>query len=233
MKIADPKETAGAILNEIRALKISNAPHMRDIRRRYSFALREAEPTFVLDVAREILSFSDLRWLAAELVVTHPTAMDLIGEKELLEFGRGMSHWGDVDAFAGILAGRAWREGQVSDALIHGWAGSEDRWWRRAALVATVPLNRRAAGGIGDTARTLDVCRLLVEDRDDMVVKALSWALRDLSVWDPEAVKTFLLEHENILAARVKREVRNKLRTGLKNPRCRSMRDERTDESKG
>jgi 3-methyladenine DNA glycosylase AlkD len=52
-----------------------------------------------------------------------------------------------------------------------------------------------------------------------MVVKALSWALRELVVHDPDAVKVFLKEHEDVLASRVKYEVGNKLRTGLKNPR--------------
>jgi 3-methyladenine DNA glycosylase AlkD len=52
-----------------------------------------------------------------------------------------------------------------------------------------------------------------------MVVKALSWALRELVVHDPGAVRAFLQEHEAVLAARVKHEVRNKLTTGLKNPR--------------
>ena len=60
---------------------------------------------------------------------------------------------------------------------------------------------------------------MLVDDHEDMVVKAMSWALRELVVHDPDAVRAFLQEHENILAARVKREVRNKLTTGLKNPR--------------
>jgi 3-methyladenine DNA glycosylase AlkD len=50
------------------------------------------------------------------------------------------------------------------------------------------------------------------------VVKALSWALRELVVHDPQAVREFLGAHEGILAARVKRETGNKLRTGLKNP---------------
>jgi 3-methyladenine DNA glycosylase AlkD len=47
----------------------------------------------------------------------------------------------------------------------------------------------------------------------------LSWALRDLSKRDRSAVEKFLKEHEKELAARVKREVRNKLTTGVKNPR--------------
>jgi 3-methyladenine DNA glycosylase AlkD len=67
------------------------------------------------------------------------------------------------------------------------------------------------------------VCRLLIDDHDDMVVKALSWALRELVVHDPDAVSAFLSEHADVLAARVKREVRNKLTTGLKNPKRRSV----------
>jgi 3-methyladenine DNA glycosylase AlkD len=50
-----------------------------------------------------------------------------------------------------------------------------------------------------------------------MVVKAMSWALRTLVPWDPTAVEDFVSRHENRLAARIKREVRTKLRTGRKN----------------
>jgi 3-methyladenine DNA glycosylase AlkD len=84
--------------------------------------------------------------------------------------------------------------------------------------VSTVALNVRSRGGTGDVPRTLAVCRLLVDDDDDMVVKAMSWALRELVVHDPDAVRAFLRAHGDALAARVKREVTNKLRTGLKNP---------------
>ena len=52
-----------------------------------------------------------------------------------------------------------------------------------------------------------------------MVVKALSWALRELSKRDREAVRKFLRDHKESLAPRITREVNNKLHTGLKNPR--------------
>lgn len=67
------------------------------------------------------------------------------------------------------------------------------------------------------------ICEMLLEDRDDMVVKALSWALRELSKRDPEAVRKFLRAHENTLAPRVAREVNSKLQTGLKNPRLKRI----------
>ena len=56
-------------------------------------------------------------------------------------------------------------------------------------MVSTVSLNNNARGGKGDTTRTLNICKMLVADRDDMVVKALSWALRELAKRDPEPVK--------------------------------------------
>jgi 3-methyladenine DNA glycosylase AlkD len=86
--------------------------------------------------------------------------------------------------------------------------------------VSTVPLNNRARGGKGDAKRTLGICRLVVRDRHDMVVKALSWALRELSKRDPPAVSAFLDRHSQQLAPRVLREVKNKMRTGLKNPKA-------------
>ena len=56
-----------------------------------------------------------------------------------------------------------------------------------------------------------------MDDHDDMIVKALSWALRSLIVWDRNGVARFLHEHDARLASRVKREVRHKLVTGRKN----------------
>jgi 3-methyladenine DNA glycosylase AlkD len=52
-----------------------------------------------------------------------------------------------------------------------------------------------------------------------MVVKALSWSLRELAKRDHLSVRAFVAEHEKRLAPTVLREVRNKLNTGLKNPK--------------
>lgn len=80
----------------------------------------------------------------------------------------------------------------------------------------------RARGGTGDARRTLRVCRLLLGDSDDMVVKAMSWSLRELAKQDQKVVEAFLLTEEDRLSSRVKREVLNKLTTGLKSPRRRT-----------
>lgn len=213
-----PAEVAAKIDAEIARLPVRNTPNVRALRRRYSCAYAQAAPSFILDLATELLGAYGHRWVAYELIRSHEAAFRSIGEAKLEALGQGIDSWGAVDSFARTLAGPAWLSGQVSEALIHRWARSGDRWWRRAALVSTVALNVRSHGGMGDVPRTLAVCHLLANDRDDMVVKALSWALRELVVHDREAVRGFLSEHEDALAARVRREVTNKLNTGLKNP---------------
>jgi 3-methyladenine DNA glycosylase AlkD len=220
LDLGSAKEVASRIDGEIRALPVQNTPSRRAIRirRRFSQLLRKAEADFVVGVARELRETYGHGGISHELIRHHRGAFESVGEAELEALGQGINSWWSVDSFARILAGPAWLKGQVTDALIHRWARSEDVWWRRAALVSTVALNVRSHGGHGDVPRTLAVCRPLVADHEDMVVKALSWALRELVVHDPDAVRAFLRENEHVLAARVKREVRNKLETGLKNP---------------
>jgi 3-methyladenine DNA glycosylase AlkD len=158
------------------------------------------------------------RFVAYELVHHHGEALYKLNAWDLEMLGRGLDSWQSADAFAIYLAGPSWRENRVQDNLICAWARSADRWWRRTALVSTVPLNNRARGGRGDSFRTLQLCRMLKQDLDPMVVGALSWALRELAKRDSKAVHGFVEEHEQVLAARVLREVRNKLQTGLRNP---------------
>ena len=215
----DVRKIAAEFDTEIRALAVLNTPNARAIRRKYSQKLKRVRTEFILEFARVLFNKYKHRWAAYELIKDHKAAFQCMREKELEDFGRGINSWWTVDSFARILSGPAWLNRQVSDKLIHKWARSKDRWWRRAALVSTVALNIRSQGGYGDVPRTLEVCKMLADDHDDMIAKAMSWALRVLAVHNPDAVVNFLKKYEQKLAARVKREVRNKLKTGLKNPK--------------
>jgi 3-methyladenine DNA glycosylase AlkD len=96
------------------------------------------------------------------------------------------------------------------------WARASDPWWRRTALASTVTLNLRSRGGLGDTRRTLLICRHFARERNPMLAKALSWALRSLVPHDKESVRAFVRQHHETLPAIVKREVGTKIRTGRK-----------------
>ena len=207
--------------NGVATLPVRDTPSARKLRRDLSGQIRTAQPKLVLAAAEEISRDRDdlSRFVAYELIANHAQARQLLSAARLRRLGSSLDSWGSVDCFACYLAGPAWRENQISTSEVHRWARSSNRWWRRAALVSTVPLNNRTRGGTGDSLRTLGVCRLLLQDQDDMVVKALSWALRELAKRDPASVEAFLVRHQKTLAPRVRREVANKLRTGLKNPR--------------
>jgi 3-methyladenine DNA glycosylase AlkD len=219
--VSTPDLVAKQIDDDIQALPDRWVATMRKERRRWSAVLRTYPAEDVLALALELFERFDHRWIAYELLVSHPTALGLVGPETVERLAGTMTSWGDVDQFGCLLAGPAWRAARIDDRTVHAWARHPDRWWRRAALVATVPLNVRSQGGRGDTRRTLAVCEILLYDRDDMVVKGMSWALRELMGHDRPAVEAFLAAHDDLLAARVKREVRNKLITGLKNPSSR------------
>ena len=194
---------------------------LRAVRRALSRQLRQAPRGQVLALAHCLIARDGRgdRFLAYEIVAAHPATMAGLTRSEARRLGRGLSDWSGVDCFACYVAGPAWRMGRLSDRELDGWARSRDRWWRRAAVVSTVALNTRARGGAGDAARTLRVAARVTADRDPTVVKALSWALRELGKRDARAVRAFLAVHGSTLAALVRREVANKLDTGLKRPR--------------
>lgn len=216
----DIDDLENQIVSSLCALTTSTTQDIRKVRQGFSRRLAGAPPQLVVALALQLVRRAAVpRFVAYELILYHRSALRSLKAKSLEKLGAGNNSWGEVDTFACYLAGPAWREGQVSDALIRRWASASDRWWRRTAAASTIALNNKDRGGKGDPERTLMVCEMLVADRDDMVVKALSWALRELSKRDSDSVRRFLGKYKNVLAARVVREVNNKLKTGLKNPR--------------
>jgi len=209
------------VLRQLNSLEDRRTAGLRETRRELSQSIQTLDPAEVMALARVLLQSPSKapRWFVFELVHHHRPTLEQLDASTLAILGHGMSTWGDVDSFSCYLAGVAWRLGSLHDSDVLGWTESGDRWWRRAALVSTVALNSRARGGEGDAIRTLMVCDRLKTDRDDMVVKALSWSLRELAKRDADAVADYISDNEADLAPRVLREVRNKLETGLKNPR--------------
>jgi 3-methyladenine DNA glycosylase AlkD len=210
---------AADIHSRLQSLAIRDTSSIRAVRRTWSCILREETGQHVLAIAMVLRRQYGYRFVPYELVANHPGAYHLLTEARLEALGRGFDSWSAVDTFARTVAGPAWRDGLIPDTVMLKWARSPQRWWRRAALVSTVALNVRSRGGQGDARRTLRVCHRLVDDHDDMVEKALSWALRELIVHDRRAVEAFLEANEAHLGSRVKREVRIKIRTGLKTSR--------------
>jgi 3-methyladenine DNA glycosylase AlkD len=210
-------------VEEIQArLNLLNPPYTaaaREIRRDVSHQIAKEAPATVIQLALHLLDDKSdlLRAFTYELVSHHKLTSEQLTLDDLQRLGRGLNSWVSVDCLATYLSGPMWAHGRLSEKTIATWARSPDRWWRRTALVSTVALSRR--GNPGDLRKVTRICALLKADRDDMVVKALSWALREVAKKHPDQAAAFLAAHKDVLAARVTREVNNKLRTGLKTPR--------------
>jgi 3-methyladenine DNA glycosylase AlkD len=163
------------IVARLLALPRQETEAIRGVRREFSKRLAKESAMMVVELALRLMRRAESvpRFLTYELVQHHKQACRSLRAGSLQKLAHGIDTWGAVDAFACYLAGPSWRERQVSDALIRRWALSRNRWHRRS----TVALNSKARGGRGDTERTLMICGMLLEDRDDMVVKAMSWGV--------------------------------------------------------
>ncbi len=194
-------------------------PDFRMLLKKWHKEVKSWPPEKLIDFSKELVDTGilEVNHLGFELLWENKSALNLLKLEDLEYLGKNMDNWASTDTFSIMLTGYAWRNNQISNEDIFNWLKSENRWWRRAAIVSTVTLNLKSRGGTGDTNRTLMICEKVVRERDDMIVKALSWALRELSKRDKPAVVEFMKKHDGHLAGRVRREVYRKLETGRKN----------------
>ncbi len=172
-----------------------------------------------IEIAKELSDIGIIECfiIACDFLKTDKQLLKDSGKADIRYFNKGLDNWASVDCYGVYVHGNAWRLGILDDEDIIDLIRDKDYWQRRLGVVSTIPLNQKAHGGIGDPQRTLMICEMVKDDYQDMVVKAVSWALRELAKREPEPVKEFLLKHESVLHKRILREVRNKIFYGKKN----------------
>jgi 3-methyladenine DNA glycosylase AlkD len=205
--ISTIQRVAGVSNPELRAL-------MKGIRANYG----PASPGDWIRLCKALVGTSvfECQVLSYELIGKDRRLLDALVYEDLASLGQNLDNWASVDHYSVGIFGVLWRKGVVRDAHIEALLDSDNFWERRIAVVSTVALNLRSRGGLGDTARTLWVCEQVAEDRSEMIRKALSWALRELSKHDRAAVIGFMEQYRDRLAGRVIREVNHKLDFGTK-----------------
>ena len=224
----DTDTEIAATVAEVARLNGAGVPALRAVRARLSARLKTAPGSAVVAIGLGIASNASMqparaRWIGWELIANHQAARDSLDIQQVEALGHGNASWDEVDTYGINIAGPCWMRGRISDQDIQRWAASVDHWQRRAALVACVCQNTRAHGGRGNVQATLTIATLLLDDRHDMVVKAMSWALRSLIHWDRNAVERLMQANAARLAPRAKRETTIKLNTGTKSGRRTGM----------
>jgi 3-methyladenine DNA glycosylase AlkD len=105
-------------------------------------------------------------------------------------------HWWDVvdDLATHALRELLALEPEHVGGLMRQWAGDDDLWRRRAALVCQV-----GAKTDTDVALLEDVVLVNLDDADFFVRKGIGWALRAYAYTDPEWVRAFVDAHRDRL----------------------------------
>ncbi len=194
-------------------------PDLKQVLNSYKPIIKQLSATEKIKLIKELINTDifECQQFGFEIINYDKKLISHLTEKDAFEMQKNLDNWLSVDYFAGVLLGPLWREGQISDKKIEQFAKSKDFWERRIAVVSTVALNQKARGGKGDVKRTIKICSLVVKDDNDMVIKALSWALRELVKVEKLPVVEFMNKYNDVLSAKVKREVGNKLDFGTKN----------------
>jgi 3-methyladenine DNA glycosylase AlkD len=119
---------------------------MRAVEKDLFRRLRDVPADDVVELVKTLVASDVLecRLVAYDILDRHKAAASSLECADIEALGVGLNNWLTVDSFVGLVAGLAWREGKIPDDVVHGWARSEDRWCRRAAVVCTVALNQKA-----------------------------------------------------------------------------------------
>lgn len=98
-----------------------------------------------------------------------------------------VNNWDLVDSSAPHIAGR-WLENR-DRGVLYDLALSELLWDRRIAIIATLHFIRK-----NDFGDTLSIADILLEDKEDLIHKAVGWMLREVGNRNRETEESFLKE---------------------------------------
>ena len=105
--------------------------------------------------------------------------------------GNHSSNWATTDAISVYLIGPLIVRYPRLARRAADWSGDRNLWIRRASIVGLIPAIRR--GLALDVA--YDVARRLHEDEEDLIQKAVGWALRECGRVDPRRLERYLRGH--------------------------------------
>ena len=153
------------------------------------------------------LSFADLkvllrsaihedRMLALLILVLRTSKSDEATKKQVydlyLAHTRYINNWDLVDASAREIVG-----GYLADKgrePLYQLVASQNLWERRISIVATHYFIRQ-----NDFADTLRVAERLLNDREDLIHKAVGWMLREVGKKQQPALEVFLRRHGKVM----------------------------------
>jgi len=101
-----------------------------------------------------------------------------------------VNNWDLVDYSTPHIIGDYLFNHQDKLSLLYDWAKSDNLWERRIAIMATFTFIKQA-----EFSPTLRIGKLLLNNQEDLIHKALGWMLREIYKKDAKTCKAFLREN--------------------------------------
>lgn len=101
---------------------------------------------------------------------------------------KGVNNWDLVDLSAPKILGKH-LESRDKNILLK-FAGSDDLWEKRMAILSTYHFIKS-----GNYNTTLQIAEILLNDKNDLIHKAVGWMLREVGNKDLKTEEEFLKEH--------------------------------------
>jgi 3-methyladenine DNA glycosylase AlkD len=102
--------------------------------------------------------------------------------------GNHSANWATTDAICGVLIGPLLLQRPKLGARLRAWSGDRNMWVRRASIVGLIQCARR-----GESLDLLyGIAQRLHADREDLIQKAVGWALREAGKTDMPRLARYL-----------------------------------------
>ncbi len=164
-----------------------NVPEVRAVAKKWVSLGNKGAEAFLLSPLHEVRMLGLLIW------VERFAKADTAERGEIFSLyrknARNVSNWDLVDLTAATIVG-GWLWETKDTAVLDEFAASENLWERRIAVVSTHAWIRK-----GEVGLTLRLAEKLLDDREDLIRKAVGWMLREAGKKDLEAEKQFLDKH--------------------------------------
>ncbi len=219
--LADPQYREGSLMVARTSQRVHGVctPELRRLARDWKRRQRDADAQEVLTLADSLWNGEsrDERALGLEILSLHPQVVRDLAPDWFDRWRIEIDNWAVGDILATRILG-PWAAADPGSRLayLESLIGDRHLYSRRLGLVASVPLNRKGPSHGRWTLRQVD---RLIDERDPMITKAVSWALRQMIEHQADAVTEYVESRSGRLAALARREVRNKLTTGRKSGR--------------
>jgi 3-methyladenine DNA glycosylase AlkD len=173
-------------------------PLVRGIARKYFPEIRVLEKRRIFSIVEELLKsgYNEDITVAFDWVYRGRKNFE---RKDFVIFenwlNKYVANWGTCDDFGTHIMGYFLFRYPEFLKKTEKWAGSKNRWLRRAAAVSLIYSLRRGRA----LDRALTVADRLLADKDDLVRKGYSWMLKEASkIYQPEVFE-FVTENKKVM----------------------------------